>query len=328
MGLTNKQYDSIMRRYSEHRLESKYILDRRTAEIYEKCPKIRELDIELAHGSVERGKRAILGDSSALKELAVTNAAISAEKHHLLTVLGYSEDYLDPIYSCPICKDTGYIAPGEKCSCFKSALTDLIYSESSLKDTLMRENFETFDITRYSDDPADIDPILKMTPRANMLRTAHQVKLFIRDFDTDFQNLLIYGPTGVGKTFLANCISKELLDTAHTVMYYTAYGFFDCMEKRKFGIETDAEHAAEVSMDSLIDSDLLIIDDLGTELTNSFTAFALYSVLNERSLRRRSTIITTNLDLDDLAVRYTERVFSRINKEYDFIKIIGKDLRY
>lgn len=328
MGLTNQQYDSIMRRYSEHRLASKHLLDTRTAEVYEKCPKMKELDREIARGSVERGKRAILGDTAALCELSATNAAISQQKHHLLSLLGYSEDYLDPTYVCPLCKDTGYIGPSRKCTCFKSALTDLIYAESGLKDVLMRENFETFDINRFSNDPADIDPVLNMTPRANMLRIAHQTKLFIRDFDTSFQNLLIYGPTGVGKTFLTNCIAKELLDSAHTVLYYTAYGFFDCMEKRKFGSGDDAEHAAEVSMDSIIDSDLLIIDDLGTELSNTFTSFILYSILNERSLRQRSTIITTNLSFDDLSVRYTERVFSRIHKEYEFIKIIGKDLRY
>ena len=142
---------------------------------------------------------------------------------------------------------------------------------------------------------------------------------------TYFNNLLIYGNTGVGKTFLCSCIAKELLDTSHSVVYYTAYKFFKLLENDKFHSDENGEDVPRP--DYLIDCDLLILDDLGTELTNSYLSSALYSVLNERALKKHSTVISTNLSLYDLNTRYSERIFSRLNKDYAFLKIIGEDIR-
>lgn len=264
-----------------------------------------------------------MGDSSALATLAEDNLALSREKQSILVSHGYPAEYLTPQYTCPICRDTGFV-DGERCSCFKQALSKLIYSESNIMDVIERENFSTFRYDVYSDDPADTDPFMQRTPRENIREVVASAQDFIRSFDTAHSNLLVYGNTGVGKTFLLNCIAKELLDSAHTVLYYTAFGFFDYLEKCKFR-SGDSEEI--ISVDHILDCDLLIIDDLGTELDTQFSSFALYSVINERALRGHSTVISTNLALDELAPRYSERVFSRFNKDYRFLKIIGEDIR-
>ena len=157
----------------------------------------------------------------------------------------------------------------------------------------------------------------------NVLRTC---KDFVRCFDETPANLLLYGDTGVGKTFLSNCIAKELLDTAHTVIYLTAFGLVDIIEANTFG--NDEDNTLEENMfDYIFDCDLLIIDDLGTEMNNSFVTSQLFLCINERILHGKSTIISTNLSLEDLQERYSERIFSRIISDYQILPIIGEDIR-
>ena len=146
---------------------------------------------------------------------------------------------------------------------------------------------------------------------------------FIRQFDKEFHNLFLYGDTGTGKTFLSNCIAKELLDTGHSVIYFTAFQLFDILEKNKF----QKDSKAEASMQHMFDCDLLIVDDLGTELANTFTVSQLFLCLNERILRKKATIISTNLGIDQLSTIYSERIFSRIVSSYTMIKLFGDDIR-
>ena len=138
-------------------------------------------------------------------------------------------------------------------------------------------------------------------------------KKFIQEFDYKFSNLFFYGDTGVGKTFLSNCVAKELLDTGHSVIYFTAFQLFDIFAKNTFHRDTEEDIIA--SHQNVFDCDLLIIDDLGTEMPNSFTISQLFLCLNERILRRRSTIISTNLTLSQIAEIYSERTFSRISSK-------------
>ena len=325
MGLTNHQYDLLINRFDEKRMQSRYDLDRRIEEVYSAVPEIREIDKQIAADSIRRARLAIRGDKEALKGIDEDNATLKQKKIGLLTRKGYPQDYLDLSYSCPVCRDTGYV-DGRQCTCFKKALMDLIYKDSNLAEILREENFDRFNYELFSDDPKDTDPVIGMTPRENIKRAEALARDFVRNFDDSYSNLLIYGNTGVGKTFLCSCIAKELLDSSHSVIYYTAYKFFHYLENAKFHL-SDSDDETTLGDDYLIDCDLLMIDDLGTELTNSFTSSALFSVINERALRRRSTVISTNLSLSDLDSRYSERIFSRINKDYTFIKIIGRDIR-
>lgn len=327
MNLTNSQYNSILREYDNRRLENKHILDRRTKEIYEKIPAIKALDDELITNSVSHAKLALFGDDDAIKKLQESNLELSMQKVELLIANGYAGDYLSPIYQCKDCKDTGYIE-NEKCHCFKKAIADLVYSQSTIQSIVDKENFNHFRYDYYSKDV--IEQTSKLTPYDNIVRVVKECKSFISNFDLSYENLLIYGNTGVGKTYLCNCIAKELLDTTHSVIYLTSYQLFEVLAKSKFNKGNDSNDGTDYDSyaDYLLECELLIIDDLGTELNNSFVSSQLYNLINERHLKQRSTIISTNFTLDELYETYSERIFSRITGNYTLLNIFGDDIRY
>ena len=226
-------------------------------------------------------------------------------------------------YQCPDCKDTGYIGT-EKCHCFRQAIVDLVYAQSNVREAVKRENFQSFSFSYYSEDY--VDELTGLTPLENIHRVVNMVRSFIRRFDSSYENLLLYGNTGVGKTFLSNCLAGELLNTAHTVIYLTAFQLFDILEQNKFGRSDEPERLRN-QFEYILDCDLLIIDDLGTELANAFTTSQLYLCINERWLNRKSTVISTNLSLEQLDSTYGERIFSRIMSNYTLLKIFGEDIR-
>ena len=194
---------------------------------------------------------------------------------------------------------------------------------ANIHDVLKRENFDTFDIRYYSDTK---NRSLGVSPRENIqavLSTCHD---FIDHFDEQSRNLLFYGDTGVGKTFLTNCIARELLDASHTVIYLTAFHLVDILQNNTFGND-DMDDSDENMFHYILDCDLLIIDDLGTELNNAFITSQLFLCINERLLARKSTIISTNLSLDELQNEYSERIFSRLVSNYEIMLILGDDIR-
>lgn len=338
MPLKNFQYNKILRQYDQTRLKHKHLLDNRFQEIYEKIPAIKELDAAIASNAVESTRLALSGNDTAISDLQKKNQTLSEEKQELLMAYGYPKDYLKPSYDCPDCKDTGYIEalePGSeegrfllsknKCHCFKQAIVDLLYTESNQRAAIARENFDTFSYQYF--DREKKDPTTGLTPYENMQKITTVAKNFIANFDRTFENLLLYGSAGVGKTFLTNCISKELLDTAHTVVYLPANQLFDILEKYKFSSKYEEDYQIEEKYYGILDCDLLIIDDLGTELNNNFINSQLYVCINERLLAGKSTIISTNFSLDDLSRQYSERIFSRITSSYRLLRIFGDDIR-
>ncbi|ROR31909.1 DNA replication protein DnaC [Mobilisporobacter senegalensis] len=323
MALKNFQYNTILREYDSRQLKNKHDLDMRIAKIYKEIPELKEIDEKIVAGSIADTKKLLMGDESVLEKLKEDNLDLSMRKIELLCEHGYSPDYLTPDCACPDCKDTGFIG-NKKCHCFKQAIVDLVYSQSNIKRAIAMENFSTFSFDHYSNDY--VEETTKLTPYANIHKVVDSCKNFIKDFDKKYENILLYGNTGVGKTFLANCIAKELLDSAHTVIYLTAFQLFDILEKNKFR-KNDDNYEAENQFDYILDCDLLIIDDLGTELNNTFVTSQLYLCINERHLRQKSTIISTNLSWNDLNTNYSERIFSRITSNYILLKIVGDDIR-
>lgn len=323
MALKNYQYNTILREYDNRRLKNRHILEERKEEVYQAIPELSDIDTEIVSGSVKSAKLSLLGDTSELAKLKARNEALSEKKRRLMKDYGFPEDYLKPFYHCNDCQDTGYIG-NDKCHCFKQAVVDLLYSQSNVKDAISVQNFSTFTYQYYSN--SYVEETTGLTPLQNMKRVVSKAKRFITEFDNKYENLLIYGNTGVGKTFLSNCIAKELLDSSHTVIYLTAFQLFEILEKYKFNHEDDYENTRN-RFEYIFDCDLLIIDDIGTELSNTFINSQLYQCINERHLKQKSTVISTNLSFEQLKSTYSERIFSRITSNYILLKIVGEDIR-
>lgn len=321
MALSNSQYDAIMREYGRQQLENQHQLEARRNEIYRVIPAVRELEAEIASRSVAGAKRLLAGDTGALAELREELADLREQKAILIRAKGYPEDYLTLHYRCPDCEDTGW-RQGRKCHCFLRAQMKLLYAQSNLDHVLDQENFFRLSYDYY--DSSEIIPELGLTNADYMRRVVAGCREFAADFDRKKENLLFTGSTGVGKTFLTNCIAKELIDSGHSVIYLSAGDLFEVFSRNKFDYDTPEDMRDTYRY--ILDCDLLIIDDLGTELNNSFTSSQLFYCINERMNMSRSTIISTNLSLKQLRDSYTDRVTSRIMR-YRIIPLYGRDIR-
>ncbi len=320
MALSNAQYNILQRRYEAKQLENQHIVMERMQNVYEKLPQLAKIDHSISSLSIAQAKKLIDGDETAMSELRRKLQELTLEKKQLLTSHGYPDNYFEPPYDCPDCKDTGYVG-NQKCHCFRQAAIDLVYTQSNIRQILDIENFQNFSYDYYSED--QINPSTGLSSLATIKHAVKNCLEFVKTFDTEFRNLFFYGDTGIGKTYLSNCVAKELLDNGHSVIYFTASSLFHIFEKSVFNRERDASEDYQ----NIFECDLLIIDDLGTELSNAFTVSQLFLCLNERILRRKSTIISTNLSLVQLADTYSERTFSRISSSYVMIKLFGNDIR-
>lgn len=320
MPLKNAQYNAIMRQYDLRRFEAVNEQKRRREHIYETIPQFMDIDAEIATVAASHARARIMGTPA--PDIHHTISELEQRKLALLISHGYPENYLEPVYQCRVCSDTGFIGD-QKCHCFKQAIVDLVYAQSNIKERLEEENFDHFNLDFYSDEK---DPHFGISPRENMRYVLDTCQTFIKNFDQSFDNLLFYGSTGVGKTFLSNCIAKALLDQAHTVIYLSALSLMEILENHAFHRSEDEQDADDMYA-YILDCDLLIIDDLGTEVSNAFTTSQLFACLNSRLLGKKSTIISTNLSLDDLQDIYSERIFSRLISSYQVTLILGDDIR-
>ncbi len=313
MALTNSQYDTIIRDYEAKQNRNRRLLNDRISYVYANVEGYQEIDESIASISVEHGKKLLGGDEDALDELKAILADLSSMKEHLLLSAGLPMDYLEPIYDCKDCKDTGYVN-GVKCHCFKNTEISLLYEQSGLREMLESENFSTLSYEFYEG-----EDLLRFKNTVTTCRN------FINNFNSDYHNLFFYGTVGTGKSFLSGCIAKELIDSGHSVIYFSAAGLFDTLSKIKFDYKNTED--LHKSYEDLFQCDLLIIDDLGTELTNNFVASQLFSLINDRHLQQKAVIISTNLSLEDFRNRYSDRIFSRITSNYELCKITGPDIR-
>ena len=322
MALSNSQYQEIMRDYQTQQLKNKHEQDARVSEIYEILPAVKELDQAVSSRAVQRAKELLNGDQKALERLREEIRDLREQKTILLASRGYPADYMEMKYRCPDCRDTGYV-DGKKCHCFRQAQMKLLYAQSNIEEVVKRENFDTFSY-RYFDDKTLI-PGVGETEEQHMKEVVRMCRQYITRFGEEKGNILFTGTTGVGKTFLTNCIAKELMDQYYSVIYLSANDLFDVFSKNKFSRQEDEE--MKDMYEYILDCDLLIIDDLGTELNNTFTSSQLFYCINERLIRRKGTIISTNLSLNMLQDLYTDRVASRIMSSYKLIPLYGGDIR-
>lgn len=306
-----------MREYSDKQFKDAFESTKLKNEIYAKNPRLSEIDALVASESVNASKQMLSGNTKALDELKKKVALLKAEKEEILNGLGYSLSDLTPKYKCKDCKDTGFVN-GKPCHCFKQAAIDKVYSQSRLEKVLEEENFDNFNLDFYSKDDFDDNKISAYDNARNVLNKC-------RDFCDNFtgvDNILLYGKPGIGKTYLTHCIAKSLLDKSYSVIYFTADELIKVFEKETF----EKDEIMEQSSETIFSAEVLIIDDLGTEFVNSFTSSKIFTCINERLLRGKSTIISTNLSLQELLEIYSERTFSRIS-QFTIMKLFGDDIR-
>ncbi len=305
---------------SSLRLKNKIKCEERTKEIYSKITRIEEIDKEISALGLELTKSMLTNKNSeeVLEQFKKGSAKLNMEKYELLVENDYDPDYLDEIYNCKECKDEGYIN-GKLCSCLEKIYKELVYKAANLPILMDEQSFSTFNLDFYSDSD-DED-----SPRKNMEMVFNFCKEYAEDFGEESVNLLMYGGTGLGKTLLSSCIAKEVIDKGFKVYYQPAYRIFSLFESNKFTSEQDEAIKAQIKY--IFNSDLLIIDDLGTELVTTYTAEVLFDLINTRINSGRKTIINTNLSLDDLETIYSARISSRLVGNYEHLEFEGDDIR-
>ena len=313
MALTNSDYNAIMRTYEEKQYINRYALEERQNYVNKTIPEYQELCSKISSLSLEYASRLLDGDESALADMKKIIGSLREKKRLLLSEAGLPDDFLELQFDCPDCKDTGYIGT-EKCHCFKKKIFSLLYQQSNILDMLQDNNFSVLSYDFYENND--------LVQFQNAVKTC---KDFIDCFNSDYHNLFFYGTVGSGKSFLSCCVAKELMDQGHSVIYYSSTGLFEKLAQMSFDYNAKSDLAD--LYEDLYSCDLLIIDDLGTELTNNFSSSQFFSCLNERILRKKSIIISTNLSLQELRDRYSDRIFSRITSNFKLCKITGPDIR-
>ncbi|MBQ8197805.1 MAG: ATP-binding protein [Lachnospiraceae bacterium] len=314
MMITNSQYQAIITEYDRIRTANRHVLEDRKKEIFARIPEYKEISDSISSLCIARGKQMLLGDGSALDEMKKELHALSEKKAKLLTENGYPADYLEPVYTCKDCQDTGYLPDKSKCRCMKQKMIAHLYEQSGLMTLLQTENFDHLSMEYYDGED-----------RLKFEKAVQSARNFIEGFGSHYRNLFFCGTVGTGKSFLSCCIAKELLEQGYSVMYFSAGALFDKIAEFTFR-NKDKEALAQFKHD-LLGCDLLIIDDLGTEIVNSFITSELFSCLNERHLHRKSTIVSSNLSIEELREYYSDRVFSRMISNFDFLKFTGQDIR-
>lgn len=312
MALTNAQYESILREYEEKQTKNRHLYEERLSDIRARYPEYAALEDASASLSVSFTRRLIDGEKDAKNNLSQSLRDLRQKKKAFLLEKGYPFDYLEPVYDCPDCRDTGYIGQ-KKCHCFEKKMIEMLYHQSNLAGTLAQENFDTLSYAWFT------EPALSDYKRAVEIS-----REFVASFDRSKRNLLFMGTVGTGKTFLANCIAKALIDTSHSVIYFSAMDLFNTFAKYAFDRD---KKALENFCKDLYHCDLVIVDDLGTEMESSFVTSYFFSFLNERGQLGKSTLITTNLDLKELNHKYSDRICSRIIGNFEICLLTGPDIR-
>ncbi|MDF2522124.1 MAG: replication protein DnaC [Clostridia bacterium] len=312
-----------MKEYADLRDKHKKELEHRKSVLYAKLPRLRDIEESLVKLSIDITK-AILNNSQNRQELLEIlhkkQMDLKAERVELLLENNYPRDYLELRYQCKNCKDTGYI-DGKKCSCLVQREIEELYKQSNMSSSFKRENFDMFRFDLYSNEAENG----KISPQENMKDIYRSCINYVKNFDSHDKNLFFIGKPGLGKTFLCNSIAKELLDAGRSVIYQSSPDLIDTIRKYKFDFDKEEENAPY--LEELYHCDLLIIDDLGTELSTQFSNLAIYNILNRRLLNNKKIIISTNLNTDELMSTYSERIYSRILGSFSMYKFFGDDIR-
>ena len=313
-----KVYKNVKEFYENRLNARKVAFSERTAKIHCEIPEIRDADKQISLLAVKFCSLAFQQNSEENARLFREECEkINEYKRQLLVKNGYAEDYLEDKPLCEKCNDSG-ICNGEMCSCFKEKLIEEIRKSSNLPLIMVQENFDTFNVNYYSDEGVP-------SPRLIMTKVRDMCMDYAENFSKDSPNLLFYGGSGLGKTFLSGCIAKSVMDKGVSVFYQSAYKIFSMFDRIKFDDEKD--EPVKFHTENAYEVDLLIIDDLGTEFITSYTAEVLFDLVNTRINNNKKTIINTNLGPEELEKIYSPRITSRLFGDYIPVEFYGNDIR-
>lgn len=307
---------------SRRHIQALTIFEQRQTEIEQIAPEIAAVNSQLINTSVELSK-AIMNKNNNVREAIEKIKEENLKSQKIIKILlkdfGFPDDYLDLHYTCEKCNDTGYVK-GIRCECFNELLKKYAVKEINRNSNIKLEDFCNFNLNYY---PDIVDKVTGIVPRLEMAANLNFCKQYVKDFSYNSPSLFFIGKTGLGKTFLSSAIAKELLQKGHNVAFDSIQNFLRAIENEHFGrvVNTD-------TLQTLIDADLVILDDLGSEFSSAFYSTALYNVINSRLNKELPTIISSNLSLSELQNKYDDRIISRITGMYSIINFIGKDIRF
>ena len=290
------------------------------AEAYERVPRIREIDRELRMTMAQAAMAAFQAGTDGKKELEAVrdkNLALQQERARLVEE-NFEEGFLDETPICDKCGGTGYIG-AEMCECLRELCRQEQKKELAVL-TGGKESFSQFRLDYYSD---FTDTKYGASPRAIMERNFQNCRRYATTFSANSGNLLFVGGTGLGKTFLSACIARAVADRGYSVVYETAGHLFSKMEQAKFS----GSEEAKKEIVKYNTCDLLILDDLGTEMPGQFVTASLYGLLNDRILYNKPMVISTNLNVDEIARRYSPQIASRLHGNFVRLTVVGEDIR-
>ena len=318
MGYNKNNYKRIREEYETKYLIARQKADRRRAEIHSAIPEIAAIDRELSNTGLSIMEASLSGDNldERINLARIHNLALQNRRAEILTAHGYPANYTEVQYECPLCGDTGFVDI-HMCSCMRKKIIEAGYESSGMGNLIHTQTFDNFDLDYYKSSPE---------VHRTMTRVLEIVRFYADNFTPGTSgNLLMYGNTGLGKTHLSSAVAKAAIDRGYDVFYVTALSMISDFEYSRFGNDTGDETGFDTAR--YFECDLLIIDDLGTEVINKFTTSTLYNVINRRLTAGRSTIINTNLTQEEFRKQYWDRITSRVFGEYVCLPFVGNDVR-
>lgn len=318
----------ILKKYEERRDENELLLEKRKMQVYNRFPQIKGIDDEISLIGLKLAKSVLTNPNdreSIVHKSREEIEALRARRCKVLADNSIPDNYLEMKYHCNMCKDKAFLPNGEKCNCFKQEIINEAYKMSNIENVLNKENFSNFNLEIFSTEKSKERGV---SPRENIFEILTYCEDYVHNFNPiQSNNILFYGSTGLGKTYMCNCIAKDLLDKGYLVIYQTSFRILEILEDYKFRRDSEGK-ISEENYKNLFDCDLLIIDDLGTELTNTFTSSELFNIVNTRLTAGKSIIISTNLTPSQIGETYTQRTLSRILDQFKIFDFFGSDLRW
>ena len=324
MAYDGKIMHRALQRFEEDKRQREEQFQNRRESVFRRQPRLREVDSELRSTMsriIVNALRRGTDPRPAVERLRDENLSLQAEKRELLARMGLPEDCLEEKPFCRLCGDTGY-RNGQVCRCLRSYYAREQQKELSRMLDLGSQSFDTFSLNWYSE---EYTPSLGISARENMDWVYNTCREYAENFGPESGSLLLSGAPGLGKTHLSAAIAREVSGDGWSVVYDTAGHIFQQFETQKFSREEGDEASADV--DRVLSCDLLILDDLGTEMTTAFVQSALYQIINGRLMEKKATILNTNLKVEDISRRYSPQIASRIEGEYQMLPFFGEDIR-